>query len=139
MNGIYYNFNFVFLKTNKMTGSSTFQIFPRTTIEGDTITDITPDGVVNDICTGQCKCLCETTNDCVAFTIDKATGQNCRLKSNFAITKSNISQDAYIKGARGSYIIFWVFLFLIAFGIFIAASRTWNVNSTSPYYQEGFA
>ena len=121
-----------------MTGSSTFQIFPRTTIDGDTITEVTPDGVTNEICTNQCKCLCETTNNCVAFTVDKATGKNCRLKSNVAVTSVNVTQDTYIKGARGTYAIFWFFFFLICFAIFLAASRSWSMSMHSAYYRETF-
>ena len=116
-----------------MTGSSTFQIFPRTNVVGDTITNITPDGVNNNISRGQCRCLCETTNGCVGFTIDKLSGKNCRLKSNIVNTEPDISKDTYIKGARGNYIIFWLFFFLIAFGIFLAASRSWSYYAHSAY------
>ena len=122
-----------------MTGSSTFQIFPRTTIDGDTMTNITPENEINEICTNQCKCLCESTDGCVAFTTDKKKKKNCRLKSNVAVTRRNVSQDTYVKGARGYYIIFWIILFLVALAIFLTASMSYNINNHTAFYTENFA
>jgi hypothetical protein len=122
-----------------MTGSSTFQIFPETNIVGDTMNEITPEGVTNNICKNQCRCLCESTNGCVAFTVDKANGKNCKLKNNLAVTEPNIKKETYIKGARGNYLIFWIIFFLILLAIFLGGSLNYNINRYTPFYTEKFS
>lgn len=120
-----------------MTGTSTFQILPRTNINGSTMVDITPDNVNNDICARQCKCLCESVEGCIGFTVESGD-RNCRLKS--AVTNTSISDGniTYIKGGRGNYYILWILLFLIIFASFLSASMYTNLQMNTPYWTESF-
>ena len=120
-----------------MTGSNTFQIFPRTKIDGQTIENITPDDKYNNICIDQCRCMCETNNSCIAFTVNEK-GENCRLKSTYYNTTPDLFSQTYIKGARSNYYLIWILLFTFILVIFFGSSMYFNINTNTSFYTEQF-
>lgn len=119
--------------------SLTYQIFPRTTVQGTTIESVTPQGETNDISLGACRCLCDERDDCVGFTINKTTGKDCKLKSTNEGTAVNTAFDGYLKGGRSSYIILWMFVFTLVLFIFLAISNQHSNSPNAPYYTNNFS
>lgn len=111
----------------------TYSISENTAAPGDTITNITPDKV-NKICERQCRCLCDTNENCVGFTHSDAAG--CHLKKNIPFTVPEINTRTYVKGGRSNYYILWVFLGIVCLLIFLGKSSRYNAGNTAYYTYE---
>ena len=96
---------------------STYEIFPSTNVEGDTVSLDT-----TDVSLTTCRRFCDDTFDCNAFTWD-LSNEKCTLYSNLAGFKNINGIDAYVKKGAPSYWMFWVLIVGIMIVLFLNKCR----------------